>query len=72
MVFVSARVKNIKEAQQISSLLVLPVLLLPFASIFGVVDLTVAFMLYTIMALAVADLIIVYLGTRTFRKEALL
>jgi ABC-type Na+ efflux pump permease subunit len=72
VVSVSARVKNIKEAQQISSLLVLPVLLLPFASIFGVVDLTFTFMLCVIIALAAVDVVVLYLGTRTFSKEALL
>jgi ABC-type Na+ efflux pump permease subunit len=72
VIFVSARAKSIKEAQQITSLLVLPVMLLPFVSIFGVAKLTFYFMLCMIIALAAADLVVIYVGTHTFRKEALL
>jgi ABC-2 type transport system permease protein len=72
VVLVSAHVQGIKEAQQISSLLVLPVLVLPFASIFGVVDLTPSFFLQVIVFLVVLDAIIIYFGIRSFRKESIL
>ncbi len=72
VVLVSAHVQGIKEAQQISSLLILPVLVLPFASIFGVADLTPLFFLEVMILLAVIDLAILYFGIKIFRKEAIL
>jgi ABC-type Na+ efflux pump permease subunit len=72
VVFVSSNVKNVKEAQQISSLLVLPILLMPFASIFGATRITFLFMLYLIVGLAVADLIIIYIAVKKFRRESML
>jgi ABC-2 type transport system permease protein len=72
VVFVSSNVKSIKEAQQISSLLVLPVLLMPFASIFGAAKITFSFMLYLIIGLAAADLLIIYIAAKRFKREAML
>lgn len=72
VVLVSAHVQGIKEAQQISSLLILPILVLPFASIFGVVDLSPAFFIEVIVFLTAIDLCIIYLGIKSFKKEAIL
>ena len=72
VVLVSAHVRGIKEAQQISSLLILPVLVLPFVSIFGVVDLTPAFFLEVMAFLVIADIAIIYLGIKSFKKESIL
>jgi ABC-type Na+ efflux pump permease subunit len=72
VVLVSAHVKGIKEAQQISSLLILPVLVLPFASILGIADLTPLFFAQMLAALVLLDVAVVYLGIRSFRKEAIL
>ena len=72
VVLVSAHVQGIKEAQQISSLLILPILVLPFASIFGVVDLTPTFFLEVMTALTVIDAFIIYFGIASFKKEAIL
>ncbi|MGA3020827.1 MAG: ABC transporter permease subunit [Candidatus Micrarchaeales archaeon] len=72
VVFVSGHVGNIKEAQQISTLLVLPILVMPFVSILGVVDLTIEFMLWLIAFLIVADVLILHFSTKRFRKEAIL
>lgn len=72
VVLVSAHVQGIKEAQQISSLLILPILVLPFASIFGVVDLSPVFFLEVIAFLTVVDACIIYFGIKSFRKESIL
>ncbi|MCL4372352.1 ABC transporter permease subunit [Candidatus Marsarchaeota archaeon] len=72
VVFVSAHVKGIKESQQISTLLVLPILLIPFISILGIANLDVAFFAYVIIALAVVDALILYISVRSFRKEKIL
>jgi ABC-type Na+ efflux pump permease subunit len=72
VVLVSAHVRGIKEAQQISSLLILPVLVLPFVSIFGVVNLTPVFFLEVMAFLVIVDIAIVHFGIKSFRKESIL
>ncbi len=71
VVWVSSHVKGTKEAQQISTLLVLPVLVIPFISILGIVDLTSMFFAYLMLVLAAADVAIIYLGIKSFRKTAI-
>jgi hypothetical protein len=72
VVLVSSHVKGVKESQQISTLLVLPILVMPFAAILGIADLSVGFFGWLIAALAVADVLIIYLGVKSFRKEFML
>ncbi len=72
VVLVSAHVAGIKEAQQISSLIVMPVLIIPFTSILGIADLTVSFFIEIIAGLIVVDAAVIYFGIRSFRKEAIL
>jgi ABC-type transport system involved in multi-copper enzyme maturation permease subunit len=72
VVLVSSHVKGIKEAQQISTLLVLPILIMPFVSILGIANLTVDFFVYAIAALAIIDVAVIYVGVRSFKKEAII
>jgi len=72
VVLVSAHVAGIKEAQQISSLLVLPILVIPFTSILGVANLTVQFFAQLIALLVIIDVAVIYFGIRTFKKESIL
>lgn len=72
VVWVSSHVKGIKESQQISTLLVLPILIMPFASILGFAALTVAFFEQVILLLVVVDAIVLYVGITSFRKESIL
>ncbi len=72
IVLVSSHVKGIKEAQQISTLLILPILVMPFISILGIASLTVSFFLRITAFLILADTVIVYAGIRSFRKENIL
>lgn len=72
VVFVSAHVKGIKEAQQISTLLVLPILLIPFISILGIANLNVSFFAYAIAVLCVVDSVIFYISVKDFKKEKIL
>ena len=57
---------------EISSLLVLPVILLPFAAITGFADINVSFFEYLILALVLIDIAVIALSIRSFRKEAIL
>lgn len=72
VVLISSHVKGIKEAQQLTSLLVLPLLILPFSSLLGLTTLTVNFMLYLIGFLALFDLVLFYVSIRIFHRESLL
>lgn len=72
VVLVSSHVKGIKEAQQISTLLILPILVMPFISIFNIVNLTVSFFLWLNAVLFVVDVVIIYVGVKSFRKENIL
>lgn len=72
IVLVSSHVKGIKEAQQISTLLIMPILVMPFISILGIANLTVTFFLWIDAFLFIADVVIVYMGVRSFRKENIL
>ncbi len=72
IVLVSAHVRGIKEAQQVSTLLILPILIMPFASILGLADLTVGFFAYTILLLSLVSIVLFYIGVKTFRKESML
>jgi ABC-type Na+ efflux pump permease subunit len=69
VVLVSARVKGVKEAQQISALLVLPILVIPFVSVFNVATLDFTFFLYLLLALIASSLIVLALSVRLFDRE---
>ncbi len=45
---------------------------MPFAAILGIADLSVDFFAWLIAVLAVADVLIIYLGVKSFRKEFML
>ncbi|MGC8478386.1 MAG: ABC transporter permease subunit [Candidatus Micrarchaeia archaeon] len=72
VIIVSSHVKGTKEAQQISTLLVLPVLILPFASITGFALLTTSMLLYITLLLAAIGAAVIYISIRTFNKEAII
>ena len=72
VVLISSHVRGIKESQQISTLLILPVLVIPFISVLGIAALTFSFFAYLIVLLAVIDTIIIYVGIKSFRKESIL
>ncbi len=72
VVLVSSHVKGVKESQQISTLLALPILIMPFAAILGIANLTVAFFEWVLVFLIILDSLILYVGIKSFRKEAIL
>ncbi|MEM3237140.1 MAG: ABC transporter permease subunit [Candidatus Micrarchaeaceae archaeon] len=71
VVLVSAHVKGVKEAQQISTLLILPLLVMPFMAIFGFAELTVSFIAGLIIAVGIIDAIVIYIGVKKFERENL-
>ena len=71
-VIISAKVKGFKEAQQISVVLVLPVLGLVFAQISGLLILGPAVLAALIGILAIVDTAIFYVGVKIFQREEIL
>jgi ABC-type Na+ efflux pump permease subunit len=69
VVLVSLRAKGVKEAQQVSTLLVLPILVIPFISTFGIAVLTTLFFIELLMILAATSAIVLALGIKLFDKE---
>jgi ABC-type Na+ efflux pump permease subunit len=71
-VIVSAKVKGFREAQQISALMVLPVLLLFFGQASGVLFLDPLIIAGLAGILALLDIVIFKAGIRMFRREEIL
>jgi ABC-2 type transport system permease protein len=70
--FVSSRVNDPRVAEQISAVLVLPILIVLFGQIAGFIVLNVGAMLLFIAALAVVDVALIYLGARLLQRETIL
>lgn len=69
---VSSRVNDPRVAEQLSSIIILPLLLLFFGQIAGYMFLNNRLILYLVLVLLVIDAIVVYLGVRLFERENIL
>jgi len=71
-VIVSSRVNDPRAAEQLSAVVILPVIITIFAQIAGKIILNTAFMLIAIGVLTLVDIGIIYLGARLFQRETIL
>ncbi len=71
-VLISVRVKGFKEAQQISVILIVPILILIFGQIFGAIIFGPAILGVLIVILSAIDLLTFHLGLRLFKREEIL
>ena len=71
-VMVSARVKGFREAQQISVVLILPILGLLFAQVSGLLVLGPIVMLELMLVFAAVDVVLFRLGLSLFQREEIL
>jgi ABC-2 type transport system permease protein len=69
---VSSRVSDPRVAEQMAAVVIVPVLLVLFGQMAGVVTLNLQFMLIAIAILIVADIALVFLATRLFEREVIL
>jgi ABC-2 type transport system permease protein len=69
---VSSRVNDPRVAEQISAVIIVPLLALVFGQIAGVVVLNVQFMLTAVGVLVLADAGLIYFGARLFQRETIL
>ena len=71
-IFVSSRVTDPRVAEQISALMIIPILGLLFAQLAGVIVINVMVMLSFIGAMILLDIGMIYLGTTIFQRENIL
>ena len=71
-VMISARVKGFREAQQISAILLIPVLALIFGQVTGAIFFGPVVVAVLLGAFASVDLIVFYVGVKLFRREEIL
>ncbi len=69
---VSSRVSDPRVAEQVSMVIILPLLAIFFAQIAGVILVNAQFMALAAGVLALADVGLVYLGVRLFQRETIL
>lgn len=70
--YVSSRVNDPRVAEQISAVVIVPVMLLLFAQLAGVIVINVPFMLIAIVVLLLIDIGMIYLGANIFDRETIL
>jgi ABC-2 type transport system permease protein len=71
-VMVSSRVNDPRAAEQISMVIIVPVLMVFFAQVAGLVILNAQLMLLAAAILLIIDVVFIYLGARFFQREAIL
>ncbi|MEN6571644.1 MAG: ABC transporter permease subunit [Anaerolineaceae bacterium] len=71
-IFVSSRTTDPRVAEQVSAILILPVLLVLFSQIAGVITINVPSVLIASVVLIAADIALVMLGSRLFQRETIL
>jgi ABC-2 type transport system permease protein len=69
---VSSRVTDPRVAEQISAVIIVPLLGVLFGQIAGVIVLNLTFMLVAVVVLVIVDIGITYLGARLFQRETIL
>ena len=71
-IIVSSRVNDPRVAEQVSMIIILPVLAAFFGQMAGLIVLNFNFMLVSAVVLALVDLVLVYLSVRLFQRETII
>ena len=71
-ILVSSRVTDPRVAEQISAVIIVPLLAVLFGQIAGLIVLNLTFMLVGVVVLALIDVGVAILGTRLFQRETIL
>jgi ABC-2 type transport system permease protein len=71
-VIVSSRVSDPRVAEQISMVIIVPVMAVMFAQIGGLIVVNVQLVLVSALVLALIDVFLVYMGARMFQRETIL
>ena len=71
-IIVSSRVSDPRTAEQVSMVIIVPLMVVLFGQLAGVIILNPTFMLISIAVMLAADVGLVYLGARLFGREVIL
>jgi ABC-2 type transport system permease protein len=71
-IIISSRVNDPRVAEQISMIIILPVLAAFFGQMAGIITLNINFMLASVLVLGGVDAILVFLSVRLFQRETIL
>lgn len=71
-IIVSSRVNDPRVAEQVSMIIILPILAAFFGQMAGIIVLNTRFMIASMIVLALLDLVLVYLSVRLFQRETIL
>ena len=71
-IIVSSRVNDPRVAEQVSMIIILPVLAAFFGQMAGIIVLNFRFMIASAVVLALVDLVLVYLSIRLFQRETII
>jgi ABC-2 type transport system permease protein len=71
-VIVSSRVNDHRVAEQMTGVLIVPILAALFGQLAGVVILNINLMLMTIIGMVILDIALIYTGSRLFQRETIL
>jgi ABC-2 type transport system permease protein len=71
-IIVSSRVNDPRVAEQVSMILIMPVLAAFFGQMAGIIVLNINFMIASAVALGLVDLVLVYLSIRLFQRETII
>ena len=70
--YVSSRVNDPRVAEQVSTVVIIPIMAVLFAQLAGLIIINVTFMIIAIVVLAAVDVGMFYLGTSIFERETIL
>jgi ABC-2 type transport system permease protein len=71
-IIISSRVNDPRVAEQVSMIIILPVLAAFFAQMAGIIILNLTFMLASALLLGLVDVLLVYLSIRLFQRETII
>lgn len=71
-IIISSRVTDPRTAEQLSAVVIMPIVAIVFGQIAGVIVLNIQFMLVAILILTIIDVALIYVGARLFQRETIL
>ena len=71
-IIVSSRVNDPRVAEQVSMIIILPVLAAFFGQMSGIITLNINFMLVSVLLLGLVDVVLVILSVRLFQRETII
>jgi len=71
-IIISSRVNDPRVAEQVSMIIIIPVLAVFFGQMAGIITLSIVFMLASVIVLGLVDAILVFLSVRLFQRETII